>query len=334
MEFVEGRTLRDADRRAAGGRARSARLVGQAARALAVAHAAGVVHRDIKPENLMVRADGYLKVLDFGLARRLPGSARAGLVDDRRRDAGRDRHRPVHVARAGPRPAGRPAVGRVLARRRAVRAGRPAGTRSRPTPRSTCCNAIAEAAPVPPSRLNPEVPAGAGRADRADAGQGPGRPADGRRGGRGPVGRCRRRPAARGRAAAAAAAAPDRRPGRRAGRAAGRVRRGRGRGRGDGVRGRRARHREDDAGRGVPGRPGGRRAGRATSPAGGAPSGWPRPRRTCRSWRRSTPAPRADRGGRRPLPPHPRPDLVRRTRPGRPRAGAGRRRRPPSADAA
>jgi predicted ATPase len=74
MEYVEGRTLRDV----LAGRPptdEAARLVGQAARALAVAHAAGVVHRDVKPENLMVRADGYLKVLDFGLARRLPGPA-------------------------------------------------------------------------------------------------------------------------------------------------------------------------------------------------------------------------------------------------------------------
>jgi predicted ATPase/tRNA A-37 threonylcarbamoyl transferase component Bud32 len=71
MEFIEGLTLQAlADRRP--GVDEVARLVGQAARALAAAHAAGVVHRDIKPENIMVRADGYVKVLDFSLARRLP----------------------------------------------------------------------------------------------------------------------------------------------------------------------------------------------------------------------------------------------------------------------
>jgi predicted ATPase/predicted Ser/Thr protein kinase len=74
MEFIDGHTLRGvlAERPPV---ETVARLIGQAARALAVAHAAGVVHRDVKPENLMVRPDGYLKVLDFGLARRLPGSA-------------------------------------------------------------------------------------------------------------------------------------------------------------------------------------------------------------------------------------------------------------------
>ena len=41
----------------------------QVAEALAVAHAAQIVHRDIKPDNVMVRPDGYVKLLDFGLAR-------------------------------------------------------------------------------------------------------------------------------------------------------------------------------------------------------------------------------------------------------------------------
>ncbi len=41
----------------------------QLAQALRAAHAAGITHRDIKPDNLMVREDGYVKVLDFGLAR-------------------------------------------------------------------------------------------------------------------------------------------------------------------------------------------------------------------------------------------------------------------------
>jgi serine/threonine protein kinase/predicted ATPase len=74
MEYIDGLTLRALSRRL--DIEEAVRLIGQAAQALAAAHAAGVVHRDIKPDNIMTRADGYVKVLDFGLARRIPAFAR------------------------------------------------------------------------------------------------------------------------------------------------------------------------------------------------------------------------------------------------------------------
>ena len=68
-EFIEGETLRH--RLQQGPLAmRDVVDVGvQLASALAAAHARGLVHRDIKPENIMLRPDGYAKVLDFGLAK-------------------------------------------------------------------------------------------------------------------------------------------------------------------------------------------------------------------------------------------------------------------------
>lgn len=68
-EFVEGRTLRDVIKNESLTLTRVLKIVEQAANALVAAHAAGIVHRDIKPENIMLRRDGIVKVLDFGLAK-------------------------------------------------------------------------------------------------------------------------------------------------------------------------------------------------------------------------------------------------------------------------
>ncbi len=68
-EYVEGETLRQhitAGRLTPG---QTLDVAVQVASALAAAHQAGIIHRDIKPENIMVRTDGYVKVLDFGLAK-------------------------------------------------------------------------------------------------------------------------------------------------------------------------------------------------------------------------------------------------------------------------
>ena len=69
QEFVPGRTLRD-HVNAPLPIDRVVDIARQLVRAIGAAHRAGVVHRDIKPENVMVRPDGYVKVLDFGLAHR------------------------------------------------------------------------------------------------------------------------------------------------------------------------------------------------------------------------------------------------------------------------
>jgi serine/threonine protein kinase len=94
-ELIEGETLRQ---RLAGGRMNPVEAldaITQAASALAEAHEVGIVHRDVKPENIMLRRDGYVKVLDFGLAKlaerkqsrtdleavtRMHGNTSAGLV--------------------------------------------------------------------------------------------------------------------------------------------------------------------------------------------------------------------------------------------------------------
>ncbi len=68
MEFIDGETLRE--RMRAGMKLLQVlEVASEVASALVAAHEAGIVHRDIKPDNVMVRRDGYVKVLDFGLAK-------------------------------------------------------------------------------------------------------------------------------------------------------------------------------------------------------------------------------------------------------------------------
>ncbi len=78
MEHVEGESLRKRIARAPLSTAETLDIATQLMSALTTAHAVGIVHRDIKSDNIMIGRDGYVKVLDFGLAKPAP----SGVADD------------------------------------------------------------------------------------------------------------------------------------------------------------------------------------------------------------------------------------------------------------
>lgn len=80
-EFVAGETIRERLKSANLNIKESLDIAVQIADALDAAHSAGIVHRDIKPENIMLRADGYVKVLDFGIAKLLEKEPQTITVD-------------------------------------------------------------------------------------------------------------------------------------------------------------------------------------------------------------------------------------------------------------
>ena len=76
MELVEGKTLSSLRDKLSLKELLS--IVAQVAEALGAAHQSGIIHRDVKPDNVMVRPDGYAKVLDFGLVKLTEVEIRAG----------------------------------------------------------------------------------------------------------------------------------------------------------------------------------------------------------------------------------------------------------------
>jgi eukaryotic-like serine/threonine-protein kinase len=88
-EYIEGETLRQI--LSSGKELDLHRILDiaiQTASALSAAHRAGVIHRDIKPQNIMVREDGYVKVLDFGIAKLIENKESSGEHSSLRTDTG------------------------------------------------------------------------------------------------------------------------------------------------------------------------------------------------------------------------------------------------------
>ena len=157
MELVEGQTVREIiNERPAIPIVTD--IVGQVARALAVAHKAGIIHRDIKPENIMVRADGYVKLLDFGLARIVAARADEGVTKEQTATGvlvGTMRYMSPEQATGEPVSSATDifSLGLVLYE---LATGQHAFARD---PGAGVLRAIISERAVPPSRLNPEIPA-------------------------------------------------------------------------------------------------------------------------------------------------------------------------------
>ena len=81
-EYIDGESLRDRLHHSRMQLREVLEVAIQVASALSAAHQAGIVHRDIKPENIMLRRDGYVKVLDFGLAKLTDSDPRQQETDD------------------------------------------------------------------------------------------------------------------------------------------------------------------------------------------------------------------------------------------------------------
>jgi predicted ATPase len=159
MELIEGQTLPTPSVRRLP-LSELVPLVGQVARALAAAHAAGIVHRDIKPANIMVRGDGYAKVVDFGLARTLPTDAAtaegaAAEVTEQGTLLGTVRYMSPEQARAETAGSGSDlfSLGVVLYELAAGQHPFPADSQV------AVLHAILSKSPLRPTLLNPEIPA-------------------------------------------------------------------------------------------------------------------------------------------------------------------------------
>src|SRR5262245_18981416 len=157
MELIDGRTIRSLIKEKPS--TEDVLAIGtQVARALELAHGAGIVHRDIKPENVMVRRDGVVKVLDFGLAKPVSPEERPEAltaVTSTGTIAGTTAYMSPGQARGEPLepPSDIFALGttlyELLARRHPFQAGDTVATLAR----------VLSDTPAPPSTLNPEIPA-------------------------------------------------------------------------------------------------------------------------------------------------------------------------------